>query len=229
MMSGASAYDPDSDDQPSRDELLTDAVALAAYLAARLAQPPREPAPAHAPREPLADLRIAGHIPRQAAVLAPLYARAGKPHLLFTRRSPHLASHSGEISFPGGSRDPQDGSLAQTALRESYEELGIESARVTLLGALSPAYTVVSDFMVTPYVGWLGEGLPTLRPQVSEVAEVIEAPLSALDDELIYHDELWTRGGQSHTVHFYDFGQYRIWGLTGRLLNQLLALLPPRF
>lgn len=222
-MSGARArWFADDNVLPPRDTLLTDAEALASYLGARLTLP------APASGETLAEPRVVGAAPRHAAVLAPLYARDGEPYLLFTRRSADLHSHSGEISFPGGSRDPSDGSLAQTALRESYEELGLERARITLLGALPPAYTVVSNFLVTPYVGWLGEGLPPLRPQVSEVAEVIEAPLSALDNERIYHEELWTRSGVAHTVHFYDFGSYRIWGLTGRLLHQFLALLPPR-
>ena len=230
-MSGASAHFADEDETvdggPTRATLLADAEALAAYLRTRLISP--DTGGADLAAAALAnDLRLRGATPRVAAVLAPLYARAGQPYLLFTRRSATLSTQSGEISFPGGSRDPGDASLALTALRESREELGLEPASVTLLGAMPPAYTVVSNFLVTPYIGWLGEGLPTLRPQTTEVAEVIEAPLSALDDYLIYHEEQWTRGGVTHGVHFYDFGPYRIWGFTGRLLNQLLALLPPR-
>ena len=241
-MSGANARSDgddlsDRDAEPTRATVLADAEALAAYLRAHLAPhqpsaqvPSREPASPRAPSDTVssADPRLLGRSLRQAAVLAPLYARDGKPYLLFTRRAATLSRHSGEISFPGGSRDPEDMSLAQTALRETEEELGLPAARVTLLGALPPEYTVVSDFLVTPYVGWLGEGLPALRPQVAEVAEVIEAPVSALDDHLIYHEEMWTRGGAAHAIHFYDFGPYRIWGFTGRLLHQLLALLPPR-
>lgn len=234
-MSGASAHSADegereedeTEEKPARETLLADAEALAAYLRARLVSPASDSADLAAAA--LAnDLRLRGVTPRVAAVLAPLYARAGQPYLLFTRRSAALSTHSGEISFPGGSRDAGDASLTRTALRESREELGLEPSRVTLLGAMPPAYTVVSNFLVTPFIGWLGEGLPTLRPQTTEVAEIIEAPLSALDDHLIYHEEQWTRGGVAHAVHFYDFGSYRIWGFTGRLLNELLALLPPR-
>ncbi len=213
---------------PARAALLADADALAAYLRLRLAPADQSASPLDDALSP-ADPRLLGKTPRQAAVLAPLYARDGKPHLLFTRRAAELSRHSGEISFPGGSRDPVDVSLSDTALRESQEELGLAPSRVTLLGALPPEYTVVSNFLVTAYVGWLGEGLPALRPQVAEVAEVIEAPVSALDDHLIYHEEIWTRSGAAHAIHFYDFGPYRIWGFTGRLLHQLLALLPPRF
>lgn len=233
-MSSAPEYDTEA--TPTRSLLLNDADALATYLTTRLAPIPIAlAAPADAAPVDESELqslhpdpRFRGIKPRQAAVLAPIYARNGRPQLLFTRRSPDLRAHSGEISFPGGSREPQDGSLAHTALRETHEELGLERARVTLLGALAPTFTVVSNFYVTPYVGWLGEGLPALHPQESEVAEVIEAPLSALDDLSIYHSEMWSRGGESHAVHFYDFGAYRIWGLTGRMLHQLLALLPPR-
>lgn len=228
-MTGANARSFDDEGpSPTRDSLLTDAQALASYLTTQLIPSSHEPVASVALSELTRDPRFHGGPPRQAAVLAPLYARAGRPYLLFTQRARDLPRHSGEISFPGGSREVVDVSLAQTALRESYEEIGLAPERVTLLGALPTTYTVVSNFLVTPYVGWLGEGLPLLRLQVSEVAEVIEAPLSALDDEVIFHEEVWSRGGAAHTVQFYDFGPYRIWGFTGRLLQQFLALLPPR-
>ncbi|HZC06761.1 MAG TPA: CoA pyrophosphatase [Ktedonobacterales bacterium] len=243
MSSVRAQPDDGLDATPSRAELLADAEILANYFQRRLLSPSHRQPDSTATGETSGEasgnatsLHDAflfgkyGKTPRQAAVLAPLYAREGKPYLLFTQRASGLSRHSGEISFPGGSRDPTDDSLAQTALRESEEELGLPSASVTLLGAMPPEYTVVSNFLVTPYVGWLGEGLPLLRPQESEVAEIIEAPVSALDDHLIYHEEMWSRGGgEAHTVHFYDFGPYRIWGFTGRLLHQLLALLPPHF
>src|SRR5262245_40757698 len=87
---------------------------------------------------------------RLAAVLAPLYLHAGRPHLLFTRRAATLSAHRGEIAFPGGSYDPADETLAQTALREAQEEIGLAPERVTLLGALEPVVTVVSNFTIIP-------------------------------------------------------------------------------
>jgi 8-oxo-dGTP pyrophosphatase MutT (NUDIX family) len=202
-------------DAPTRAALLCDAAALVAFLADRLRQ-----APAANP------LATPPQVSRVAAVLAPLYPRGGAPYLLFTRRASTLAVHSGEISFPGGSRDPSDNSLAATALRETYEELAIEPALVHMLGALPPVIATVSNFIVAPYLGWLPQGLPPLRPNAHEVAEVIEAPLAALADPTIFHTEQWSRGGQSHTVYFYDLGPHRIWGLTGGILRTLLALLP---
>jgi 8-oxo-dGTP pyrophosphatase MutT (NUDIX family) len=163
---------------------------------------------------------------REAAVLAPLYVRDGLPCLLFTLRSLDLPKHRGEISFPGGSRDADDASLEWTALREAHEELGLDPQRVEVLGPLPTVYAAVSNFVIQPYVGWLGEGLPSLAPNPAEVAEVIEAPLAALAEPEIYHSELWRRAGIEHLIHFYDFGAYRIWGATGRMLYSLLELLP---
>ncbi|MGH2516210.1 MAG: CoA pyrophosphatase, partial [Ktedonobacterales bacterium] len=87
-------------------------------------------------------------------------------------------------------------------------------------------FTSVSNYLIVPYGGWLGEGPPELTLNAAEVAEVIEAPLAALANSAIYHTELWRRGGAEHLVHFYDFGAYRIWGATGRILHSLLSLLP---
>jgi 8-oxo-dGTP pyrophosphatase MutT (NUDIX family) len=199
----------------TRAALLDEADTLAAHLARGLhPRPLLDPA---APPEPGA---------RAAAVLAPLYAVDGRPHLLFTRRTAHLRAHSGQISFPGGSFDPDDASLQETALREAREELALDTNRVETLGYLPPVFTVVSNYVVQPLIGWLGEGRPPLRPNPDEVAEVIEAPLAALADPAIFHEEVWTRGGLPHAVDFYDFGPYRIWGLTARILSSLLALLP---
>ena len=213
----------------SRAVFLADAAALVDHLRARLA-PAGDDSSWYQDEQPL---EAGSHAPinpapgaRAAAVLAPLYARAGRPHLLFTVRSLDLASHKGEISFPGGSREPEDPSLVWTALRETQEELGIEPARVEVLGALPALFAAVSNFHITPFVGWLGAGPPALAPSPAEVAEVIDAPLDALADPSIYHSEVWQRYGTAHTIHFYDFGAYRIWGATGRMLRTLLDLLP---
>jgi 8-oxo-dGTP pyrophosphatase MutT (NUDIX family) len=197
-----------------RERLLTDAPALVAYLRNHLPAFPAVGAPPVSP------------IVREAAVLAPLYALTGRPHLLFTRRTTQLRKHSGEISFPGGSRDPVDDTLLMTALRESYEELALDVQQVEAVGALETVFSAVSNFLVTPFVGWLGEGAPNVEPNPGEVAEVIYAPLHALADPAIFHEEIWTRGGVEHTIYFFDLGPHRIWGLTGRILRSFLAQLP---
>jgi len=163
--------------------------------------------------------------PRDAAVLLPLYARDHVPHLLFTQRAATLRAHRGEISFPGGSRDPADRSLWETALRESGEEIGLDPRRVQLLGALPPVPTVVSNFLVMPFVGFLPHGPGPLRPNPAEVAMVLEVPLPALANPAIFHVEYWTRGGAPHPIYFFDYGSSRIWGFTARVLYVLFQLL----
>lgn len=199
-----------------RATLLVDAAALVDYLRDLLANQPTV-----APNTGIISTA------RVAAVLAPLYAHHGRPHLIFTLRSLELTRHRGEISFPGGARDASDVSLEATALRETYEELGLDPTRINVLGALPSVFAGVSNYLVAPVVGWLGDELPPLIPNPAEVAEVIDAPLAALADPAIYHSEIWQRGGAERIVHFYDFGRYRIWGVTGRILFSFLALLPP--
>ena len=212
---GSGPFGIESSASGERAVLLADAQALTHYL--RQALPPD---PVSLVTEgPAATARA-------AAVLVPLYARDGRPFLLFTQRSLALSRHRGEISFPGGSRDASDDTLRETALRETTEELGVDPRRVEVLGALPSVFTAVSNYLVVPYVGWLDEGLPPLTPSPVEVAEIIEAPLMALADPAIYHTEMWRRGGAEHLLHFYDFGPYRIWGATGRMLYSLLSMLP---
>jgi 8-oxo-dGTP pyrophosphatase MutT (NUDIX family) len=198
-----------------RETLLYDAEACVTFL--------REQIPSLPPHA-LAGQELAA---RAAAVLVPLYATQGEPYLLFTRRSKNLAKHKGEISFPGGSRDPNDSTLAMTALREAQEEIGLDPNGVEILGALSPVFVSVSNFLITPQVGWLGKELPSLIANQAEVAELIQAPLAALARPSIYHTEVWRRFGSTHIVHFFEYGQYLIWGATARVLFSLLSLLPP--
>jgi 8-oxo-dGTP pyrophosphatase MutT (NUDIX family) len=198
-----------------RETLLHDADALATFLRVDLpAQPPQA----------LVGPELSA---RAAAVLAPLYAINREPYLLFTRRSTDLPKHKGEIAFPGGSRDPDDSNLAETALREAQEEIGLDPMQVEILGALPPVFVAVSNFVITPQVGWLAEGLPTLIVNPAEVAELIPAPLATLADPTIHHTEIWHRFGEAHIVHFFNFAPFLIWGATGRMLYSLLSLLPP--
>ena len=149
----------------------------------------------------------------------------GEIALVFIRRALTLRNHSGEIAFPGGRTDPTDLSPVMTALREAQEEIGLEPAHVQILGVSAPVFTVVSNYVITPVVAFLPHGLGQLQLQTSEVAEVILIPLRELANPAIAHTELWQRGGVMRKVFFYDYGPYRIWGATGRMLDALLALL----
>jgi 8-oxo-dGTP pyrophosphatase MutT (NUDIX family) len=162
---------------------------------------------------------------RKAAVLVPLFEQDGVLNLTFIRRATSLRAHSGEIAFPGGSVDPTDDSLVFTALREAQEEIGLEPGLVEPLGVLAPVFTVVSNFLITPVVAHLPRGLGKIDLQSDEVAELLTFPLHLLADPEIMHTEVWKRNGTERTVYFYDYGGYRIWGATGRILNSLLMLL----
>lgn len=171
--------------------------------------------------------KLEGHRPdaRKAAVLLCLFDQDGETHLAFIRRASSLRAHSGEIAFPGGSHEGTDASLIATALREAYEEISLDTSRSEVLGILPPVFTVVSNFLITPVVAYLPRGLGTLYLQESEVAELLVLPLAGLADPAILHTEEWTRGGMTRTVYFYDYGSYRIWGATARIVNALLNLL----
>jgi len=170
---------------------------------------------------------LEGYLPdaRSAAVLLPLFEQDGELFIAFIRRATTLRSHSGEIAFPGGSVDATDTSTVMAALREAQEEIGLDSTGVEVLGVLSPVFTVVSNFLITPVVAFLPRGLGELHLQTSEVKEVILVPLRGLADPAILHTEQWMRSGMARIVYFYDYGPYRIWGATGRILNALLETL----
>ena len=162
---------------------------------------------------------------RNASVLIALFEENNETYMSFIRRASTLRAHSGEIAFPGGAADVSDVSIITTALREAQEEIGLAPSKVEVLGIMLPVFTVVSNFLITPVVAYLPEGPGTLQLQVSEVAEIIFLPLEGLADPSIYHTEQWVRDDVPHTVYFYDYGAYRIWGATAHMLTTLLELL----
>ncbi len=162
---------------------------------------------------------------RKASVLLGLFDQNNETYLTFIRRASTLRAHSGEIAFPGGATDVNDVSPIVTALREAQEEIGLDPSRVEVLGMMPPVFTVVSNFLITPVVAYLPKGPGTLQLQTSEVAEVILLPLQGLADPAIYHTEQWIRDNVPHTVYFFDYGSFRIWGATARILHTLLELL----
>jgi 8-oxo-dGTP pyrophosphatase MutT (NUDIX family) len=157
---------------------------------------------------------------RRAAVLFLLYEREAGLYTVFMRRTPTVATHQGQIALPGGAHEPTDASLQQTALRETYEELGIPPEAVVILAELEPEYVAVSGFLVTPVIGRL-VGPATFRPDPREVAEVIEVPVAALRDPACVREE--ERGTYIRRSPVYQYGPYEIWGATARILRRILA------
>lgn len=162
---------------------------------------------------------------RKAAVLLPLFVQDEALHLVFIRRASNLRAHGGEIAFPGGKLEPTDPSLVVAAVRETQEEIGLNPALVELLGVLTPVFTVVTNYIITPVVAFLPQGLGSISLQESEVAELLVFPLASLSDPNIVHTEQWARNGRTRTVHFYDYETHRIWGATGRILAALFDVL----
>lgn len=158
---------------------------------------------------------------RRAAVLLPLFQDRGEGYVLFTRRTDTVEHHKGQISLPGGSVDTGDEDARATALRETEEELGIAPAQVEILGALNDVYTVVSGFVITPFVGLIPYPLP-LRVNPHEIAEVLTVPLAIFRDPGRLRVEEREREGERLTVYFYDHGPHEIWGATGRIMKDFV-------
>lgn len=159
---------------------------------------------------------------RDAAVLIPIVADP-EPTLLFTVRSEHLSSHKGQIAFPGGSIDADDGSTIRAALREAEEEIGLSGTAVEVLGELDDLPTFVSGYVVTPVVGWL-ESRPELTPNPGEVTEILWVPMARLTEE-IRAEPGFTHEGRAYPTEAWIWENRVIWGVTARILRNFLTLL----
>jgi 8-oxo-dGTP pyrophosphatase MutT (NUDIX family) len=159
---------------------------------------------------------------RQAAVVAPVLVRDGEDHVLFTKRADHLGEHPGQMSFPGGSREPSDDDLRATALREAYEEIGLRRDEVEFFGRLDDIETI-TDYSVTPFVARIPDR--EYEPDEREVAEIAVLAESDLTDPDNYESELRVRPQYGELrIHFFHVDGYTVWGATGRMLVQLLEL-----
>lgn len=186
-----------------------------------LAEPPFLPL---APKRSDFDLNpgmrpVGERVLKPAAVLLPIVRRA-EPTVLFTRRTPHLARHAGQVSFPGGRVHDDDLSLVETALRETAEETGITANFVSVAGFLEP-YETGTGYAILPVVGLLGEEFPLL-PNPEEVAEIFEVPLGFLLDpaNLERHAADWQ--GRRRAYYAFTYGRHYIWGATAAILVDLI-------
>ncbi len=166
---------------------------------------------------------------REAGVLILLYphtANADTPelHIALTRRTEYPGAHSGQISFPGGRREPGE-SLQKTALRETAEEVGVLPEKLQVIGQLSSMYTPPSNFCIYPFVAFSATR-PTFQLNSREVAELIEAPLGLLANPTIRKKETWhfENFGEREIPFFEIFG-HKVWGATAMILSEFLTLL----
>ena len=168
-------------------------------------------------------LRVAGESLTPAAVMVLLYPKDGDYCVLLNKRSQVVEHHKGEISFPGGSTDPEDGAPLDTALRETEEEMGILRGDICVLGGIDEVATR-SRFRVRVFAGTIGHPYE-FRPSADEIAEIVEFPVNALRDPAsVRVDTHWQPAGPT-TVYSYAHGKHLVFGATARILQQFLQLL----
>lgn len=158
-----------------------------------------------------------------AAVLMLLINKDGAPHVLLTKRTSNVATHRGEVSFPGGKCDDDDPDTLHTALRETEEEVGIPARDITVLGEFDH-YFSIWGFHVSTFVGSIP--YPYLyKPNLSEIDACIEAPLDLFYHERYYKTEIYRFEDSDVPVFYYHFNGFEIWGLTARILTDFSRII----
>ena len=159
---------------------------------------------------------------RHSAVLVVLHQGDDGAEALFTRRAPHLRTHRGEVSFPGGRLDPGE-SAVDAALREAWEEVALDPAAVTVHGELDHLWTVVSGNHIVPVVASV-QARPELQPHAGEVDRILWVSLAELARADTFREERWGAEPSEWTIFFFELDDETIWGATARMVHQLLRL-----
>ncbi|MCI2228020.1 CoA pyrophosphatase [Polaribacter sp. MSW13] len=169
--------------------------------------------------------KITARMPKKAAVLSLFYPNSkNEMCFLLTLRASYKGTHSAQISFPGGKIEKNDRNLEDTALRETFEEVGIEASSVTIIRELTDVYIPPSNFLATPFMGYVEE-----KPNLilnHEVAEVIEVSLKdLLNDKNITSVSMTTSYMKEVDVPCFKFHNYIVWGATAMMLSEIKELL----
>jgi 8-oxo-dGTP pyrophosphatase MutT (NUDIX family) len=151
---------------------------------------------------------------KASAVLIPLFYNQGQYYVLFTERSDEVVFHKGQVCFPGGTHEPSDSNLLQTALRESQEEIGLEAGDIEILGELDDIITLTSNYVISPFVAFVPYP-HSLKTNGREVKGAFSVPLSFLIDEFNFKQDSYA----------YEYEGHIIWGATARILRQFIDLL----
>ena len=167
-----------------------------------------------------------GEFPRDARAAAGLllvYPGADGPSVPLTVRASGLKRHAGQISLPGGATDPGE-TLTEAALREAHEEIGVDPARVRVLGELTPVHVLVSGFTLHPIVG-VSDERPVFNPAAHEVEEVLEVSIADLQDASRIRTGFRTREGMAVEYPYFDLLGHQVWGATAMILGEFICLL----
>lgn len=159
-----------------------------------------------------------------AAVLILLYPVDGIIYTVFIQRPEYNGVHGGQISFPGGKKEPSDSDLLQTAVREASEETGINPSDLKIIGNLTPLFIPVSNVVVTPFVGW-SEKKPSFVPDDAEVVFIIEADIRPFLDYSIIKAKPFEIRGEMIDIKYFDYKGNVIWGATAMILQELLTII----
>jgi 8-oxo-dGTP pyrophosphatase MutT (NUDIX family) len=166
---------------------------------------------------------------RKAAVMMLFYPKNGRTHLVLIVRSSYDGTHSSQIAFPGGKFEPEDEIFANTALRETHEEIGILPRNIEIIKPFTELYVPPSNFMVHPFLGISREEISFI-PDPNEVANIIELPLSVfLSDEIIISAEMVTSYAGKITVPAFKIEEHLVWGATAMILSELKEVLKEVF
>jgi 8-oxo-dGTP pyrophosphatase MutT (NUDIX family) len=168
--------------------------------------------------------RIPGKDAREAAVLVLMFRTEGSIHTLLMQRPEYDGVHGGQISFPGGKKEPADSDLVQTALREANEETGINPRNVSIIGNLTPLFIPVSNMLVTPVIGWTDKK-PDFKFLSEEVVFLIDCDLNTLLNPLIVKIKPFEIRGELLNVKYFDYHDHVIWGATAMILHELLVII----
>ncbi|MDX1628477.1 MAG: CoA pyrophosphatase [Fulvivirga sp.] len=162
---------------------------------------------------------------KRGGVLILLYPKNGHTYLPLTLRPDYGGTHSGQVSLPGGKYEKEDGHITNTALRETHEEIGVNSKHITVLGTLTDLYIPPSNFRVTPVVGVIPKE-PSFAIDTFEVQKLIETPVDhLLDEERKKRKDILVRNGRRINAPYFDIHGMVVWGATAMILSEFKMIL----
>lgn len=169
----------------------------------------------------LSEIDLSDRVDNSGVLVIVYYNQKNIPIVIFTKRSSKLRNHAGEISFPGGRMSVYDDSLVDTAIRETYEEIGLKVSKENILGCLTPTNTYTTKILIFPFVAIISGGVNNLVPN-EEVEEIIEIPLERLTNSVEIDK---THSSSSYQMFKFTVGGHLIWGATARILKDLLEVI----